>query len=104
LTGWTVLLRGVRYRAGRSLVVLVLAAIAVTAAVLTPAYARAAAQSVLTDRLIAAPAYATSLTVTAIGVGSPAFQPAQESTLVVTQALNSMPDLRALTGKPTVTV
>jgi hypothetical protein len=104
LTGWTVLLRGVRYRAGRSLVVLVLAAIAVTAAVLTPAYARAAAQSVLTDRLISAPAYATSLTVTAIGTGSAAFQPSQESTLVVTQALNKLPNLRALAGTPTVTV
>lgn len=104
LTGWTVLLRGVRYRAGRSLVVLVLAAIAVTAAVLTPAYARAAAQSVLTDRLIAAPAYATSLTVTAVGAGSPAFQPAQESTLVVNQALNGLPDLRRLVGTPVVTV
>jgi len=104
LTGWTVLLRGVRYRAGRSLVVLVLAAIAVTAAVLTPAYARAAAQSVLTDRLIAAPSYATSLNIGAGGPGSPAFNPSQESTLVVNQALNQMPHLRSLTGPPTVTV
>lgn len=104
MTGWTVLLRGVRYRAGRSLVVLILAAIAVTAAVLTPAYARAAAQSVLTDRLTAAPAYATSLTVSAIGTGSAAFEPSQESTLVVTQALNQTPALRALTGPPVITV
>jgi putative ABC transport system permease protein len=104
LTGWTVLLRGVRYRAGRSLVVLVLAAIAVTAAVLTPAYARAAAQSVLTDRLISAPDYATSLTVSAQGPGSAALEPSGETSLVVMQALNRLSTLRPLVGAPVASV
>ena len=43
MTGWSVMLRGIRYRSGRSLVVLLIAAFATLAAVLIPAYGRAAA-------------------------------------------------------------
>ncbi len=61
MAGWTVALRGIRYRPGRSLLVLLLATIAIATAVLAPAYSRAAQQSVLTDRLAAAPADASGL-------------------------------------------
>jgi hypothetical protein len=46
-----VTLRGIRYRPGRSLIVVLLATVAVAAAVIAPAYSRAAQQSVLTDLL-----------------------------------------------------
>ena len=62
------MLRGIRYRAGRSFVVFLLAVTATTAAVLAPAYSRRAAQqSVLTDGLSAASTDATGLTVGAKG-------------------------------------
>ena len=61
MTAWSVMLRGIRYRPGRSLGVFLLALVATTAAVLAPAYSRAAQQSVLTDGLRSAPADATSL-------------------------------------------
>lgn len=73
-TGWAVLWRGIRYRAGRSAAVALLAAVAVAAAVLAPGFARAAQQSVLTDGLAAAPPSAAGLTVTA--TGTPAAAPA----------------------------
>ena len=63
MAGWTVVLRGIRYRSGRSLMVLILAGIATAATVLAPAYSRAAQQSVLSDGLRSAPADATSLQV-----------------------------------------
>ncbi len=63
MAGWTVVLRGIRYRAGRSLVVLLLATVATAATVLAPAYSRAAQQSVLTDALREAPASASGLEV-----------------------------------------
>jgi putative ABC transport system permease protein len=72
LTGWTVMLRGIRYRAGRSLVVLLLGAAATTAAVLAPAYTRAAQQSVLTDGLRNAPPSATALVAVAEGTADSA--------------------------------
>jgi hypothetical protein len=105
LTGWTVLLRGMRHRTGRSLVVLVLAATAVTAAVLIPAYAQVAQQSVLTDTLRAAPPFATSVTVAASGgPDSPAYLPALESNLVSDRAISGKPLLKSLVGKPVTTV
>ncbi|QSB15915.1 hypothetical protein JQS43_06170 [Natronosporangium hydrolyticum] len=64
------LLRGIWYRRGRAAVVVVLAAIAVAAAVLAPAYTRAAQQSVLTDELSAAPASAAAATVTSTGTAA----------------------------------
>ena len=78
MSGWTVVLRGIRYRSGRSLIVVVLAAIATAAAVLAPAYSRAAQQSVLSDRLATAPLSATSLHVRSDPAGSAA--PVLEST------------------------
>jgi hypothetical protein len=55
------LLRGIRYRAGRSLVLLLLTSLAVGMTVLVPAYLRAAQRSVLADRLAAAPPNAVAL-------------------------------------------
>jgi putative ABC transport system permease protein len=78
LAGWTVVLRGIRYRSGRSLVVLLLAGIATAATVLAPAYTRAAQQSVLSDGLRSAPSSATSLQVRSDPVAGEA--PALEST------------------------
>jgi hypothetical protein len=66
----TVLLRGIRHRAGRSAVVALLAATAVAAAVLAPGFSRAAQQSVLTDGLGSAPAAATGVTITATGTAA----------------------------------
>ncbi len=78
LAGWTVVLRGIRYRSGRSLMVLLLAGVATAATVLAPAYSRAAQQSVLSDGLRAAPSNATSLQVRSDPVAGEA--PALEST------------------------
>jgi hypothetical protein len=54
MTPWWVVVRGIRYRAGRSLVLLALIGTAVAATVLAPAYTRAAQESLLADRLAAA--------------------------------------------------
>ena len=78
------MLRGIRYRAGRSFVVFLLAVTATTAAVLAPAYSRAAQQSVLTDGLAAASTDATGLTVGATGTAdSAAFMDLAEIRLAV---------------------
>jgi len=102
VTAWTVVLRGIRFRAGRSLVVLMLAVIATTAAVLAPAYSRAAAQSVLTDGLHSAPAAATSLAVGAEGTAAAA-PAAHNSTgdarAAVSAALRRHPVLGRLLGR-----
>ncbi|BCJ31284.1 hypothetical protein [Actinocatenispora sera] len=58
-----VTVRGIRYRAGRSLVVFVLAVVATTAVVLVPGYTLAAEQSALTDQLRSRPAASLGLTV-----------------------------------------
>src|SRR5689334_17652645 len=94
LTAWTVMLRGIRYRAGRSFVVFLLATMATTAAVLAPAYSRAAQQSVLADGLAEAPADATGLTVGAKGTGEgqpAAFTATDELRLSMNQALVRQP-------------
>jgi putative ABC transport system permease protein len=59
-----VILRGIRYRPGRSAVVAALAAAATAAAVLTPAYTSAAHQSLLTDALTQLPAASNGTRVT----------------------------------------
>ncbi|HET8684151.1 MAG TPA: FtsX-like permease family protein, partial [Micromonosporaceae bacterium] len=103
MTAWTVMLRGIRYRAGRSLVVLVLATVATTAAVLAPAYGRAARQSVLTDGLAAAPANGTSVAVGADGTasGAPAAHGSTgDARAAVGAALDRHPVLRRLLGPP----
>ncbi|HTJ39972.1 MAG TPA: FtsX-like permease family protein [Dactylosporangium sp.] len=89
MTAWTVMLRGIRYRAGRSFVVFILAVTATTAAVLAPAYSRAAQQSVLTDGLSAASTDATGLTVGAKGTkDSAAFMDLAEIRLTMNAALD----------------
>ncbi|MGI5244849.1 FtsX-like permease family protein [Dactylosporangium sp. CA-139066] len=89
MTAWTVMLRGIRYRAGRSFVVFLIAVTATTAAVLAPAYSRAAQQSVLTDGLSAASTDATGLTVGAKGgKDSAAFMDLAEIRLAMNAALD----------------
>jgi hypothetical protein len=103
LTGWAVLLRGVRYRAGRSAVVATLAAVAVAAAVLAPGFSRAAQQSVLTDGLSAAVPVATGVTVGASGTagGAPAAHGVTGDTrLVVDAALAPSPTLTRVLDPP----
>src|SRR3712207_9265280 len=88
------MLRGVRYRAGRSLVVFLLALLATTAAVLAPVYSRAAQQSVLTDGLAAASLDAGALVVSARGTAAEseaAFRDTDDIRLAVRQVLNTEP-------------
>jgi len=102
LTGWTVVLRGIRYRAGRSLVVVLLGAAATAATVLAPGYSRAAQQSVLTDGLAAAPADATSLQVRSDPVvgESPAMESTGEAKIEINRLLARRPDLSAHFDRP----
>jgi len=103
VTAWTVLLRGIRHRKGRSLVVLLLATVATTAAVLAPAYGRAAQQSVLTDGLRAAPVTGTSVSVGAEGTasGAPAAHNSTgDAKATVTAALDRHPVLARLLERP----
>ncbi|WP_166383983.1 FtsX-like permease family protein [Catellatospora methionotrophica] len=107
MTGWSVMMRGIRHRSGRSLVVLSLAAFATAAAVLAPAYGRAAQQSVLTDALSAAPASAAAVTVTAEGsadTAEAAHQPVGDTQSVVNGALAKAPHLAAVLDRPVGTV
>jgi hypothetical protein len=102
VTAWTVVLRGIRYRAGRSMVVVLLALIASTAAVLAPAYSRAAQQSVLTDGLREATENGTSLAIGAEGTAASA--PAAHNALAdarsaVGHALERHPVLVDLLGR-----
>ena len=97
------LLRGLWYRAGRSVVVALLATVAVAAAVLVPGYTLAAQQSVLTDRLAAAPAAATGLTVAATGTAAAApaaHQPTDQARRAVAEALAGHPALAGALGPP----
>jgi hypothetical protein len=107
LTVWTVMLRGIRYRAGRSAVVFLLALLATTAAVLAPAYSRAAQQSVLTDGLRSAPADARTLVVGAKGTSSEsqaAFQDTADIRVAVRQVLNTKPAVGERVERPTSAV
>ncbi|WP_344319020.1 hypothetical protein, partial [Actinocatenispora thailandica] len=63
-----VTVRGIRYRAGRSLVVFVLSVVATTAVVLVPGYTLAAERSALADQLRSRPAESIGLTVTGDGL------------------------------------
>jgi predicted lysophospholipase L1 biosynthesis ABC-type transport system permease subunit len=99
-----VVLRGIRYRPGRSLVVVALAAISIGALVLAPAYSRAAQQSVLSDRLAAAPPNATALHLVAAPLDSSAAAAAATDTTASKVAfgalLQARPTLHALLGTP----
>jgi hypothetical protein len=100
------MLRGIRYRSGRSLVVLLLAAFATTAAVLIPAYERAAEQSVLTDGMRSAPPVSSALTVSAENVDEPSVsevKAAAEAALRKAPHLQTVLD-RAVTSIETETV
>src|SRR4051794_21405827 len=88
------MLRGIRYRAGRSLAVFLLALLATTAAVLAPVYSRAAQQSVLTDGLTSASLDAGALVVSAKGTAAEseaAFRDTDDIRLAVRQVLNTQP-------------
>jgi putative ABC transport system permease protein len=92
-SSWSVTLRGIRYRAGRSLVVFLLATVATAAAVLAPGYARAAQHSVLLDALRSVPAPVSGLRVTGLGV-----DPGTADGMAV--SLRRVPALRAVLGAP----
>src|SRR3569833_1203761 len=98
------MLRGIRYRGGRSFVVFLLAALATAAAVRAPAYSRAAQQSVLADGLAAAGAgAATTLTVGASGTaeGQPsAYTATDELRLAMNQVLAKQPAIAGRLGDP----
>jgi hypothetical protein len=102
------MLRGIRYRSGRSLVVLLIAAFATLAAVLVPAYGRAAAQSVLTDGMRSAPITAASVTISAEGSAAgaaggafdPAQQPVAEAKALADSAFRRAPNLAAVLDRP----
>ncbi len=107
MTAWSVTLRGIRHRPGRSLIVLLLAAVAVTAAVLAPAYARAAEQSVLIDAVRAAPPDLTGLLVSAQGdksIAPAAYESVDEARATGGGALARHPALRAAFGVPIASV
>ena len=91
MTSLGVALRGIRYRPGRSLIVLLLAAVATAATVIAPAYSRAAQQSVLTDRLRGAPVGATTLLVRS--------DPSEAGAPVVESTSEAKLELRLLFGR-----
>src|SRR5262245_28125861 len=100
--GWAVALRGIRYRPGRSLMVLLLATIAIAAAVLAPAYSRAAQQSVLTDRLAQAPADASGLQLRSDPVAGAAapWDSTTDGELMARQLLAHVPTLSSRLDRP----
>ncbi|GIG60835.1 hypothetical protein Lfu02_52070 [Longispora fulva] len=104
MTAWTVTLRGIRYRWGRSLAVLLLATVAVTAAVLAPAYSRAAQQSVLLDGLTHASLTSTGLLVGAATPADAAAAPTSGTRLAISNALGRYPTLKAAFGTPVASV
>src|SRR5438132_5841 len=97
------MLHGIRYRAGRSLAVFLLALAATTAAVLAPAYSRAAQQSVFTDGLRTATGDATSLLVGARGTAessAAAFGSIDDARLHVNAAMADQPTVAARLARP----
>ncbi len=100
MTGWTVTLRGIRFRAGRSLLVLLIATVSTAAAVFATGYLRAAQQSVLTDGLRSAPAYATDLVVGADGKDADNGPSIDTAHLAINQALAARPALAGHLGHP----
>jgi hypothetical protein len=102
VTGWTVVLRGIRHRAGRSLAVLLLATIATAATVLAPGYARAASESVLRDGLAGAPVDATSLEVWSQGTATaaPSVESTDEAKVVLSQATQRRGDIETHFDRP----
>lgn len=104
MAAWSVTLRGIRYRSGRSLIVVLLATVAVAAAVIAPSYSRAAQQSVLTDLLTNLPPAQAG--VTAVARSGPDDPP---QTIASTRAgmqsqINQYPKLAARLSAPTGSV
>jgi hypothetical protein len=93
-TSWSVTLRGIRYRAGRSLVVFLLATVATAAAVLAPGYARAAQHSVLLDTLRSVPGPVVGLRASGL---SPDPDTGRDD---MTANLANLAALRAVLGRP----
>jgi putative ABC transport system permease protein len=100
VTGWTVMWRGIRFRAGRSVLVLLLATVSTAAAVVAAGYLRAASQSVLTDGLRSAPAYATSVVVGDQGADSANALGIDEAHLAINHGLVGRPELAAHLARP----
>ncbi|HEX6497710.1 MAG TPA: FtsX-like permease family protein [Micromonosporaceae bacterium] len=98
MTAWTVMLRGIRYRAGRSLMVLLLATVATTATVVAPGYSRAAQQSVLSDGLRGAPSDATNLVISQDSGQDGPEQSLDDARLAINQELSRRPTLRGHLG------
>lgn len=94
VSGWLVTMRGIRYRAARSAVVFVLAVAATTAAVLAPAYTRAAQESVLTDELRATPSQTLGLTIRSAAID------VADLGGVTMPLVRHRPTLAAVTGTP----
>ncbi|HEY2792523.1 MAG TPA: FtsX-like permease family protein, partial [Micromonosporaceae bacterium] len=100
MTGWTVMLRGIGFRAGRSLLVAVIAAIAVGSAVATAGYVRAAQQSVLSDGLRVAPSAQTQLVVSSSGQPSAGILEFDDVRQYVSTAIGNNPLLEKAYAPP----
>jgi ABC-type antimicrobial peptide transport system permease subunit len=93
------MLRGIGFRAGRSLLVLLIATIATASAVATAGYIRASQASVLADALKYGPGYQTDVVMTTTGSNGnmASFQDAQ---LQISQERGNRPLLRQILGTP----
>lgn len=98
--GWTVMVRGIRFRAGRSILVALLAMTATASAVLATGYLRAAQESVLADGLRSAPASATGLVVAASGTDASGTPAIDQAHLAVNQAFATRPVLAGQFDRP----
>ncbi len=99
MTGWTVLWRGVKYRATRSWVVLLLAAVATTSAAVLPAYVRGAQQSILRDMIQSATADQTAMHVTvAAGPGQLQAPGVKTAQATVESVIKGEPELHSRTS------
>ena len=74
-------LRGLRWRAGSSLAVLVVAVVAMAGAALGPLYARSAAESLVRDGLTLAPQATTGVQSRGSIAGQTQYTPRQNSTI-----------------------
>jgi hypothetical protein len=99
MLGRSVLLRGMRYRRGHSAMVLLLALLCAAAAAITPAYVRAAQQSVVRDVIGSAPKPVTALRAdTNAGVGLSNFTEASAldgANALLDNTLATLPYLKA---------
>jgi putative ABC transport system permease protein len=99
VTGWTVMLRGIGFRAGRSLLVLLIATIATASTVATAGYIRAAQSSVLTDALKYGRVYQTNVVMSTTGSDGD-MASIQDAQLAISQERGTRPLLRQALGTP----